>query len=183
MPGFKKILKVDESISLCLPDPEMAEELFRLIDRQRAHLGRWLVWVDNTHCVEDSQVFLKEAALFNMSGKRLTTLIKYNHKVVGSIGFIELDTVNKKGEIGYWISQNMQGQGIITKACKKLIEYAFRHLDVHRIVIKMDSQNARSKAIAARMGFTHEGTLRHDRFRNGTFRNTELYSLLKDEWK
>ena len=72
---------------------------------------------------------------------------------MGSVAFIKLDKTNKNGELGYWITEKMQGNGIITKSCEKLIEYAFKHLDLNRIVIKMDVQNSKSKAIPTRMGF------------------------------
>jgi ribosomal-protein-serine acetyltransferase len=182
MPNRKKVLKVDESITLHLPESNMAQELFDLIDQEREYLGRWLIWVKNTSSINDSHTFLKEAGIFNRGGQRLTTFIKYNKKIVGSVAFVKLDKTNKCGEIGYWISENMQGRGIITKSCEKLIEYAFKHLDLNRIVIKMDAQNTKSKAIPIRMGFTYEGKLRQDRFINDHFRDTDLYSLLKKEW-
>lgn len=182
MPNRKKLLKVDESITLHLPESSMAEELFKLIDHQRDYLGKWLIWVEHTKSVKNSLTFLKEAGVFNRGGQQLTTLIKYNNKIVGSIGFVKLDKANKNGELGYWISENMQGKGIITKACEKLIDYAFKHLDLNRIVIKMDAQNTKSKAIPKRVGFTYEGTLRQDRYKKDHFRNTDLYSLLKKEW-
>ncbi len=182
MPNRKKVLKVDESISLHLPESNMAQELFNLIDQQRVYLSKWLIWVERTNSIIDSQSFLKEAGIFNRGGQRLTTFIKYNKKMVGSVAFVKLDKVNKNGELGYWISENMQGNGIITKSCEKLIEYGFKHLDLNRIVIKMDAQNNKSKAIPTRMEFTYEGTLRQDRFKNDLFRDTDLYSLLKKEW-
>jgi ribosomal-protein-serine acetyltransferase len=182
MPKRSKILKVDESICLHLPEKGMAQELFNLINEQRDYLSKWLIWVEQTKSVKDSLTFLKEAGIFNRGGQRLSTLIKYNEKIVGCMGFVKIDKVNKKGEIGYWISENMQGKGIITKACEKLIEYAFKHLELNRIVIKTDTQNAKSKAIPLRMGFTFEGTLRQDISRKDHFRNTDLYSLLKKEW-
>ena len=177
MPKPKKALKVDESISLHLPETKMAQELFKLIDQQREYLGKWLIWVEKTKSLNDSLTFLKEAGIFNRGGQRLITFIKYHDQIVGSVGFVKLDKVNKKGEIGYWISQNMQGKGIITKACECLIDYAFNHLNLNRIIIKMDAQNAKSKAIAKRLGFTFEATLRQDRFRNEQFQDTEFIQL------
>jgi len=182
MPKPQKVLKVDESISLHLPESKMAQELFKLIDQQRGYLGKWLIWVEKTKSINDSQMFLKEAGIFNRGGQRLITLIKFKNKIVGSVGFVKLEKANKKGEIGYWISENMQGKGIITKACETLFDYAFNHLHLNRIVIKTDAQNNKSKAIPTRLGFTYEGTLRQDRLKNDRFRDTELYSLLKKEW-
>jgi len=182
MPKPKKVLTVNESISLHLPESNMAQELFSLIDQEKDYLSEWLVWVEKTKSVKDSLTFLKEAGIFNHGGQRLITLIKFENKIVGSLGFVKLDKVNKNGEIGYWISQKMQGKGIITKACTRLIEYAFNHLDLNRIVIKTDTQNPKSTAIPTRLGFTYEGTLRQDIFRKGHFHNTALYSMLRTEW-
>ncbi len=182
MPKPKKVLKVNESISLHLPETKMAQELFALVDQERDFLGEWLIWVKKTKSVKDTLTFLKEAGIFNRGGQQLITLIKYNNKIVGSLGFVKLDKVNKNGEIGYWISQKMQGKGIITKACNRLIEYAFNHLSLNRITIKTDTQNSKSKAVPNRLGFTYEGTLREDRFRKDHFQDTELYSILKKEW-
>ena len=183
MPKRSKILKVDENISLHLPESNMAHELFKLIDHQRDYLSEWLIWVEKTKSVNDSLTFLKEAGIFNRGGQRLITFIKYDGQIIGSVGFVKLDKANKKGEIGYWISQQMQGKGIITKSCERLIEYAFKNMGLHRISVKMDAQNNKSKSIPSRMGFSYEGTLRQDRFRKNRFRDTELYSLLKNEWE
>ena len=182
MPKPKKVLQVNELIGLHLPESKMAQELFTLVNQERNYLGEWLIWVEKTKSVKDSLTFLKEAGIFNRGGQRLITLIKYNDKIVGSLGFVKLDKVNKNGEIGYWISQKMQGKGIITKSCERLIQYAFKHLDLNRVTIKMDPQNSKSKAIPNRLGFTYEGTLRQDRFRKDHFQDTELYSVLKKEW-
>ena len=183
MPKRSKVLKVDESICLHLPETKMAQEIFQLIDQQREYLGEWLVWVEKTKTVKDTLTFLKEAGIFNRGGQRLITFIKYKDQIVGSVGFVKLDKRNKKGEIGYWISKDMQGKGVITKACKKLIEYAFQHLDLNRVLIKMDAQNSKSKGIPSRLGFTYEGTLRQDRMWNNGFRDTDLFSLLREEWQ
>ena len=90
MSNRKKVLKVNESISLHLPEPNMAQELFDLIDQEREYLSKWLIWVERTNSINDSLAFLKEAGIFNRGGQRLTTFIKYNKKNCGVSGLYKI---------------------------------------------------------------------------------------------
>ena len=182
MPKHRIIVKVDEEINLCYPDIDMAPELFETIDRQRNYLKKWLIWIDDTQSVEDSKKFLKMARVFNQGGQRFSTIIFYRGKIAGVIGFVKLDKLNKKGEIGYWLSEDLQGKGIITKSCKSLISFGFQKMELNRIEILLARQNAKSEAIAVRLGFKHEGTLRQSRIINGQFYDSEIYGLLKKDW-
>ena len=55
-------------------------------------------------------------------------------------------------------------------------------MDLNRIEINVASENIQSIAIAKKIGFQYEGTLREDHFFNGKFYNTQKYSLLQKEW-
>ena len=64
------------------------------------------------------------------------------------------------GELGYWNVRGFEGQGLITKACRRLIEYGFIERDLHRIEIQAAADNHRSRAVAERLGFTFEASMR-----------------------
>lgn len=180
---MKPFLKVDHQISLHLPRPELAKEIFEAVDHQRDYLRQWLPWVDGTNQVEDTLAFIRESTKTNKTGEKLTTFIYHEEKVVGSIGFVKTDKDHRMVEIGYWLHRDMQHQGIMTKSCKRLIDYAFRTKAVNRIEIKVARENLKSQAIPKRLGFTHEGTLRQGLLMYGKFHNLELFSLLRSEWK
>ena len=182
MKNFKIIVNVDDEINLCYPDIDMAAELFKTIDRQRNYLKRWLIWVDDNQSVEDSKKFLKMARVFNLGGQRFNTIIFYKGKIAGSVGFVKLDKPNRKGEIGYWLSEDLQGKGIITKSCKGLISFGFQQMNLNRIEIKLARENTKSEAIPVRLGFKHEGTLRQSRIINGQYYDSEIFGLLKKDW-
>ena len=175
--------KLDRSIELIHPNVNIADSFFNLIDNNRDYLSEYLPWVETTKQVSDLIVFLKESRLFNMGGQRLNFFINFQNQPAGSIGFVNLDR-NKKylGEIGYWLREDFQGQGIITDCCRFLIDHGFNKLELNRIEIKVMTNNLKSRAIPERLGFTHEGTLRKEYPIHGAFHDTELYSLLKEEY-
>jgi ribosomal-protein-serine acetyltransferase len=87
------------------------------------------------------------------------------------------------GEIGYWITRAFEGRGLVTGACTLFVDHAFRERRLHRIEIHAAADNARSRAVAERLGFTHEATMRDGcRKPDGTYVDQVIYGLLEDEW-
>jgi ribosomal-protein-serine acetyltransferase len=104
-------------------------------------------------------------------------------ELIGSIGFADFDWKSKTTEIGYWIDRDQEGRGIVSRATKRLIEYAFSDLDLNRIQIRCTAGNTRSAAIPERFGFIKEGCLRQSQFRNGKLHDFLVFGLLRSEWK
>lgn len=179
---LKPFLKIDGQLGLHLARPELAEAVFKTIDRQRDYLRQWLPWVDPTKEVKDIEAFIKESMQHNADGTRLTTFIVYAGKLSGSLGVVHFNKDNKSCEIGYWLSEELQGRGIMTKTCNRFIEHLFKTKDLNRIEIKVASGNQKSQAVPLRLGFKKEGTLRQGLLLYNNFHDLELFSLLKNEW-
>jgi ribosomal-protein-serine acetyltransferase len=182
MRNGKSTLKVSTQIELRLPDLQYAEELFAIVDQHKTYLKQWLIWVEQTKSVQDVSEFIKTSQLFNNGGQRLTTFIFKNDKLVGSISLVKIDKGNKSAELGYWLREDFQGQGIMTQSCRTLINYVFNHLDLNRIEIKIASKNLKSMAIPKNLEFSHEGTLREGLFIHNIFYDLEIFSIIKSEW-
>ena len=107
-------------------------------------------------------------------------------KVIGSIGF-ENDNaragINSK-EIGYSLSEDYWGHGLMTEAAKRVIEYGFEVLGLDIIAIRTSEKNFRSQGVIRKCGFTYEGTLRNSyKAYNGELRESRCYSLLREEYE
>lgn len=172
-------LSIDSSLSLHHPNPDWAKTIFEIIDEERAHLEKWLPWVDKTISEKDTLSFLKEARAFNKYGQNLTTFIFLHQQIIGSVAFNRFDKKNNSGEVGYWLRQGFQGKGLMTKACATLIQFGFEKRHLNRIEIKVASSNTKSKAIPQRLGFQHEGTLREAIFRNEQYHDLDIFAKLK----
>lgn len=177
-----KTIKIDNNLSLRQIIPMDAEDIFHIIDSERTFLGQWLPFVASTQSADDTLSFINHYNQVSDENDAGIFTIRIDGSCVGIIGFKGTDIENHKTEIGYWLSERNQGQGIITRSLKELCRIAFEDLDINRIQIKCAEENDRSKAIPKRLGFTFEGIERDgERMSNDNYVNLEIYSLLKSD--
>ena len=174
---------INENIRLELTSVKHALQLFNAIDNSRTHLSEFLPWVDNIQTVQDVTDYLTSCELLYRQKKEVSFVIFFKESVVGRIGLHHLNMQNKAGAIGYWLTKSAEGKGVITSACKALIDYGFQDLGLHRIEIKAAVTNFKSQAIPAKLKFKKEGILREAEFLNNQFIDLILYSMLIDEWE
>jgi len=87
-------------------------------------------------------------------------------------------------EIGAtWLAHDAQRTGLNTEAKLLMLSHAFERWNVHRVTIKTDVRNERSRAAIERLGAKLDGILRsHSPSATGTVRDTAYYSIVKSEW-
>ena len=104
--------------------------------------------------------------------------------VVGSTRFYDIDRGVPRVKLGYtWYAQRVQRSGLNTEAKLLLIDHAFARWRCEAVVLETSHENLRSQAAIARLGAKRDGTLRaHMRHRDGTLRDTVVFSILAAEW-
>ncbi|WP_033542991.1 GNAT family N-acetyltransferase [Planococcus sp. CAU13] len=175
--------KIDEELSLKLPEVKDAERIFELTDASRDYLKEWLPWLDYTTTVEDSRDFIRMSRRNFADNKTMNTVIVYKGGIVGMAGFNELGWVNKTAKIGYWLGQEYQGYGIMTRVAKALTEISFGHFGMNRTEIRVATGNRKSRSIPERLGYMEEGTLRQVEWLYDHFVDHIVYGVLATEWK
>jgi len=180
--GLKPFIKIDEELGLHLARPELAEAIFKAVDKDRLYLRQWLPWVDGTRSAADSSAFIQHSMKMNARGDQLITFLIWKGQLAGSLGVVKFIKDRKSCEVGYWLRSDLQGKGIMTRACTAFINYLFRQKNLNRIEILVASGNAKSKAVCKRLGFSHEGTLRQALWLYDNYHDLELYAMLKDDW-
>lgn len=171
---------VDEHIYLAIVEMRHAEALHNVIVENRDHIGRFLMFA-RTQTPEDTKSFVQASLNKFAAGTDLPTCIWYNDQLIGSIG-LHISQANRSASIGYWISKEYEGKGIMTKCCKAMVDYAFHELQLNRIEIRAIKENLRSRAIPERLGFKHEGTFRQDVKLYDQLADSIVYGLLAEEW-
>jgi len=159
------------------------QPLFEAVDRNRAHLRRFLPWLDSTRSVRDIEAFRARVQAQEREGSGLSRVIEHAAAISGVIGFNHIDLLNRRAEIGYWIDRTLEGRGLMRRSCAQLIRYAFDELDMHRVSIDAAVDNRRSRALAERLGFTLEGVRREAEWLYDHFVDHAQYGLLEREWR
>jgi len=175
-------IKIDTELELKQLNLSDSIEIFKIIDSQRDYLGKWLPFVAFTKEVKDTENFVKSIVNATEDKFEFVFTIRKADEFVGLLGFKDTDKQNKKTEIGYWLSENYQKQGIVTKSVKKICDFAFDELGVNRIQIKCAVNNTPSKNIPKKLGFVFEGIERQGELLSSNFyTDLEIYSKLKSE--
>ncbi len=156
--------------------------VFETIRRDRKYLRTWLPFVDQTRKLQDTILYIESILSETEKDKNEVYTIWYQEEFAGLVGYKEIDRINHKTEIGYWLAEKMQGKGIMTRTVNKLIDFGFRNLDMNRIQIRVATGNHKSAAIPARLGLFMEGVERCGEFHTDRYYDLQVFSMLKNEW-
>ncbi len=175
--------QVLENVYLQLLEERHAAEVFSLVDRDRAYLREWLPWVDATQTQDDTLSFIRSSLEQFAANKGFVAGIWTERQFCGVIGTHQLDWLNRKGEIGYWLGRFFQGKGIMTAACRAVVTHLLCEMDLNRVTIHCASGNNKSCSVAIRLGFTEEGLVREAQLLHGLFHDLRRFAMLKKDWK
>ncbi len=175
-------IPVDSEIKLRQPMECDAEELFRQVDANRLYLRQWLPWLDLNLSAADSLRFIKDTRDDFLISQAIVFIILNKREIIGVIELQNIDPVNRKASIGYWLAARYAGKGIMPKVCNKIIAWCFEELLLNRVEIKVACDNKRSEAIPLKLGFHYEGILRQGEWLYDHFVDLKLYSLLQSEY-
>lgn len=113
-------LKISSDLSLVLPDPSQAPPIYKQIDKNRESLREWLDFIDNTNSFLDIEKNIRQRLVGFYQNKSAAFFVKYKGKYIASAGFVKINHISQRGEIGYWLLPECRGQGIITNSVKAL---------------------------------------------------------------
>jgi ribosomal-protein-serine acetyltransferase len=174
-------LSIAEGAELRLWEAGDAAELTEVVAANRDHLATWMPWAE-TYGFQDSVEFLDLKRLQLEANDGLEAALVLDGEIAGGVGFHRVDWVNRSTSIGYWLTADAQGRGLMTAAVTALLDYAFFEWDLHRVVIEVIVGNERSRAIPERLGFRQEAILREAKLVRGSHEDTRLYAMLAPEW-
>lgn len=105
-------------------------------------------------------------------------------QIIGSTRYGNIEVAHRRLEIGWtWLTPAFQRSRANTEAKLLLLTHAFEILGMHRVELKTDALNAKSRAAIGRIGATQEGIFRrHMITASGRVRDTVYFSIIDSEW-
>lgn len=103
---------------------------------------------------------------------------------IGTVGLSHMDRDNRRAEYGILIGERrFRKQGYAKEASIALLHYAFCELNLWRVYLRVLSHLQEAIGFYTRMGFSREGLLRDEVFREGQFQDVLIMSILRPEWE
>ncbi|HEX5393903.1 MAG TPA: GNAT family protein [Rhodocyclaceae bacterium] len=146
---------------------------------------------------EGARAYIARADAMRDAGQRFAFAIEFNGRIVGSTSYAgyqpwswPMGSAMQRTdgpdvvEIGYtWLSASAQRSRCNSEAKRLLLSHAFEQWQVHRVYLKTDARNVRSRAAIERLGAKLDGVIRADMPAvDGTVRDSAWYSILAAEW-
>lgn len=109
--------------------------------------------------------------------------LKGNDEPIGSIGLFVVNESDLCGDVGYCIGKKYWGQGIMTEALTAVLEFAFETIGFNRIETYHSVNNPASGRVMQKSGMTFEGMARQKYKSMCGFEDSNMYSILKEDFK
>ncbi|HEV3001860.1 MAG TPA: GNAT family protein [Solirubrobacteraceae bacterium] len=160
--------------------PADAEPFAAHIARDLEHVGEHLPWPWVTADAEGAARWL--AAYEAREGGRVVAAGAWHGDALvgGGVLFFH-DPATAVVELGVWTTAPAEGRGVATAACRALLAAAREELAVERVVWQSSTRNPRSRRLAEKLGFVHEGTLRSSYVLRGERLDVDVLSLVGAE--
>lgn len=138
------------------------------------------------HAWRPSSLASKESDFDKRVEKRddVQFVIEVESVVIGSCGLAYLEGDHRHCMLGISIGdKDHWGKGYGEDAVSVLLDYAFDHLNMHRVHLGVFATNARAQGLYRKLGFVDEGTDRESIFKDGRYIDNIRMSILDREWK
>ncbi|MFK7959110.1 MAG: GNAT family N-acetyltransferase [Phycisphaerales bacterium] len=164
--------------------PHEAGEMFQVVEAERPRLCPWFDWTDATRSIAGARAFIQGSLERFGRGEGTDATIRLDGAFIGNCGIFPASRAGKHEgwEIGYWLSGAHTGRGYATRVTAALVDLSFGALDGHRVMLRIATENHASRAVAQRLGFVHEGTLREVYAVSAGRQDLEVWGMLSREW-
>lgn len=145
-----------------------------------------LLWYTSIPSAPDMEAEISRRLALRESGSMVPFAVieKSSGRAVGMTTFMNIDSANKRVEIGStWYAKSVQRSPLNTECKLLLLTCAFEHLNCIAVEFRTHFVNTQSRRAIERLGAKLDGVLRnHMIMDNGTLRDTAVYSILNTEW-
>lgn len=157
-----------------------ADEFVRAAHESIETVGIWMSWCTPSFNREQALAWFATCDQDRAAGRAFDMGIfcAATGQLLGGAGINQLSPHHRYGNIGYWVRQSRQRQGIARQALVLLCDFGFQQLGLYRLEIVMGVGNTASEAVAISTGATFECRARNRIFLHGRPLDAHIYALV-----
>jgi RimJ/RimL family protein N-acetyltransferase len=143
-------------------------------------VGLWMPWCREKYSREEAKTWFDRCQLnvSNKSAYDIGVFLTESDLLIGGISINQIDHQNRIGNIGYWVRESQQNQGLVSKAVKLIAEFGWKQLKLVRLELVILEDNAASRRVAEKCGAKFECIAANRLINNGKPMPAAVYSLL-----
>lgn len=163
--------------------PDESELLCAAVQSSLEAIGRWENWAIPDYGLTQARTFLElsRQQWRDARGFNFNVFERASGDIVGSISINQIDSINRRGNVGYWTRSSHCGQGIAPMAVLAVARFGFRDLDLVRLEIVAQERNKSSRRVAEKVGARLECVARNRLMFHGEPRDAAVYCLLESD--
>ncbi|MBI5880903.1 GNAT family N-acetyltransferase [archaeon] len=171
-------------IDLVMPTMRHVDDICSNINDKR--VAKYLAVVPHPYNLKDGIFFIKDIVNKGWNAKTdypFAIYEKEKKEVIGVIGLHKIDKKNQRAEVGYWLGRRHWRQGYGSEALRLMLKFGFKNLKLNKIWAGVYHPNKPSVLMLKKMGFKKDGVLRKHTFKNNTFYDDIMMSMLREEYE
>jgi RimJ/RimL family protein N-acetyltransferase len=161
-----------------------ATQFATAVRESEATLSRWMPWAHQDYSVRDARLWVE------LCGENLAAGYSYDigvfsadgRELYGGVALNQLSPEHGMANLGYWIRQSRQGQGLATRAAVLMACYGFHRLRLTRVEIIAAEDNVASRRVAEKTGALLECIARNRLVLHGIPCRAAVYSLVPESF-
>lgn len=160
--GVELALAVDDELELVLTEPRFVPALHALTVANLDRLRRWEPWAQYESSQQETAAWWRGRTQLFAGGEAYPFAARrrgqHGPALVGSIG-ATIEPSSGVATIGYWLAEAATGVGVASRCVRRLVELLESERGLGHVGLSTAVDNARSRALAERCGFTYDRLL------------------------
>jgi len=157
-----------------------ADLIFEAARESLAELGPWMPWCHPHYSLNESRLWLEEQVpAFEQGTAFEFAIVSTDGRYLGGCGLSQVDKLNRRANLGYWVRTTATRRGVATAAVHLLRDWGFQNTDLLRLEIVVAVGNIASQRVAEKSGAVREGTLRNRLILHGTVHDAAVFSFVR----
>jgi RimJ/RimL family protein N-acetyltransferase len=157
-----------------------AQAIWTAVRESLAQLQLWMPWCHAHYSIEEARSWLAvQVPAFHQRTTFEFAITADDGTYLGGCGLNQIDTLNQRANLGYWVRSSAAGRGVATEATRLTRDWGFANTDLVRIEVLVAVGNVASRRVAEKSGAVYEGTLRSRLLVHGTRHDAAMYAFIR----